>query len=130
MSSLWNVLSLFPDVSSIVGVIVYLILSAFNKQLVTLKFEDYSDMFSFVRGKKVERIFFFWTSRLSVIPHPFCRFSLDLREGNEQQKGHFITDWSLKLKVSYNEKSPNNLTYFGNILVKGNVINSKSRGIK
>ena len=59
MSSLWNVLSLFPDVSFIVGVIVYLILSAFNKQLVTLKFEDYSDMFSFVRGKKVERNFFF-----------------------------------------------------------------------
>ena len=59
MSSLWNVLSLCPDVSSIVGVIVYLILSAFNKQLVTLKFEDYSDMFSFVRGKKVERNFFF-----------------------------------------------------------------------
>ena len=52
MSSLWNVLSLFPDVSFIVGVIVYLILSAFNKQLVTLKFENYSDMFSFVRGKK------------------------------------------------------------------------------
>ena len=52
-------LSLFPDVSSIVGVIVYLILSAFNKQLVTLKFENYSDMFSFVRGKKLERIFFF-----------------------------------------------------------------------
>ena len=52
MSSLWNVLSLCPDVSFIVGVIVYLILSAFNKQLVTLKFENYSDMFSFVRGKK------------------------------------------------------------------------------
>ena len=62
--------------------------------------------------------------------HPFCRFSLDPREGNEQQKGNFVTDWSLKQKVSYNEKSPNNLTYFGNILVKGNVINSNLRGIK
>ena len=31
----------------------------------------------------------------------------------------------LNEKVSYNEKSPYNFTYLGNILVKENVINSK-----
>ena len=44
---------------------------------------------------------------LLAIPHPFCGLSLDAREGNEQQNGHFVTDRSLKQKVSYNEKSPN-----------------------
>ena len=62
--------------------------------------------------------------RLSAIPHPFCRFSLDPREGNEQQKGYFVTDSSLKQRVSYNEKSLNvhvSWQCFG----KGNVISSK-----
>ena len=78
----------------------------------------------FLSREKARKKFFFGNLRLSVIPQPFCRFSLDPREGNEQQKGNFVTDWSLKQRFSYNEKSLNihvSWQCFG----KGNVISSK-----
>ena len=46
------------------------------------------------------------------------------REGNEQQKGYFVTDWSLKQKVSYKEGSLN-IHVSWQRFVKGNVIRSK-----
>ena len=61
------------------GGVVNSILSASNNQLVTLKF-DTSAICFLCRGKQ----FFL---RLSAISHTFCRFYLDPREGNEQQKG-------------------------------------------
>ena len=84
--------SLFPGVSfRVVGVgvgvfgwCVNSILSASNKQLVTLKF-DTSAICFLLSGETI----FSWNLRLSAISHPFCRFSLNPREGNEQQKGHF-----------------------------------------
>ena len=78
----------------------------------------------FLSREKARKKFFFGNLRLSVIPQPFCRFSLDPREGNEQQKGNFVTDWSLKQKVSYNEKSLN-IDVSWQCFVKGNVISSK-----
>ena len=66
MSSLWNVESLIADVSFIVGLIVYSILSAFNKQLVTLKFDTAAYVF-FCQGKKAGNKFFLKFEALSDI---------------------------------------------------------------
>ena len=67
MSSVWNVLSLFPEVSFIVGVIVFN--RVFYKQLVKMKFNTAAICLSNTSS--------------------FCRFSLGPREGNKQQKGKF-----------------------------------------
>ena len=107
MSSLWNVLSLFPGVSFRVcvcvwGGVVNSILSASNKQLVTLKFHTSAICF-LLAG---ETIFSLKFKAISNTPS-FLSIFFGSRGGQLTAKGA-LTDWSLKQKVSYNEKSPIN----------------------
>ena len=86
--------------------IVYSILSAFTKHLVTLKF--YTSAICFLLSG--ETIFFLKFKAVSNTPSRFVDFfGIPGRAMNSKRGTLLITDWALKQKVSHNEKSPNNI---------------------
>ena len=117
--------SLFPGVSFVVGVVSCLFsLKCLFQTTCNTEIRHCSDVY-FCRGKKLGISFFseIWGSQQYLIL--FVDFLwIPGRAVNSKRGTSFLTDWSLKLKASYNEIS-HNIQVSWQCFVKGNVINSK-----